>query len=219
MRGGKFGGCGEDATAFRSRQAQAYSDLLPTYLSRFELLQPVHAVVLDRVVKGLSMNATVLEVGCGAGSSLELISARGLNAEGIDISPDMARAARSRSGCRVVCGDFLSYEFDKKYDLVFAQAFVHLFPKPVAPAVIARLQSLALKRVFFSTSLADTPSEGWEEKDGVVRYRSRYSSAEFMNLIELCVSGTPWRASHFDLPDPLGKNWRDVVLYRDQVDE
>jgi SAM-dependent methyltransferase len=215
VRRGEFDRRNDNISAFSSRQAQAYSNLLPTYLSRFDMLQSIHAVVLDRVLDGLDRNATVLEVGCGAGSSLELISNRGFVAEGIDVSPDMANAARNRTRCPVICADFLSHEIDKKCDLVFAQAFVHLFPKTMALRVIARLQSLALKRIFFSTSLADSPSEGWEEKDGVVRYRSRYNTAEFMNLVELCVSGMPWRATHFDVPDPLGKNWLDVILYHD----
>jgi SAM-dependent methyltransferase len=200
---------------FGTRQAQAYSDLLPTYLSRFDSLHSIHEVVLDRVLVGLTKGRTVLEVGCGAGSSLEIISERGFIAEGIDISSDMAAAARNRSRCPVICGDFLRHDFDKTYDLVFAQAFVHLFPKSQAPTIIGRLLSLAITRVFFSTSLANSPSEGWQEKDGVVRYRSRYTESEFMELVERCVSGSRWRIDYFDLPDQFGKNWRDVILHHD----
>ena len=198
---------------FQTRQARAYDTLLPVYQSRLSLLQPVHGVVLDRVLDGFECDLSVLEVGCGFGSSLQLIAKRGFCAEGIDMAPEMVQAARRLSGCPVICGDFLQHEFSKRYHLVFAQAFVHLFPKAMACEVIRRLQSLALRRVFFSTSLASRSSEGWEDKDGVVRYRSRYTVSEFMDLVELSTSGTPWRVEFFDLPDPLGKNWRDIILH------
>ena len=197
-----------------AQQARAYGELLPVYESRLSILQSVHAVVLDRVLEGMPVGASVLEVGCGAGSSLQLLADRGFRAEGVDISSEMANAAHIRSGCPVHCADFLKFDFPRQYDLVFAQAFVHLFPKALALNVVCRLKSIALKRVFFSTSLAEKSSEGLEKKDGILRYRSRYTSSEFLDLVAASVSDKEWHAEYFDLPDTFGKKWRDVILHR-----
>lgn len=199
---------------FSEQQANAYSALLPVYESRHDLLQPIRHVVLDRVLDQLPDHGTVLEVGCGCGASLALMSERGFRAEGIDLSPDMAGAARDRSGCNVICGDFRNLAFRKHYDLVFAQAFVHLFPKAAVEHVIQKLQEIALRRVYFSTTRAANPSEGWEEKDGVLRYRSRYTASELRDLVARVACKPRWNVQWFELCDPLGKQWLNVLLDR-----
>src|SRR5205085_11535401 len=123
-----------------------------------------------------------LDVGCGAGAYLALMVQRGLKAEGVDLSESMAKAARERSGAVVPVGDFVKLDFERQFDLVFSQAFVHLFPKKDVLRVVEKMKGLAKKRVYFSTSLRTAPGEGWEEKDGIQRYRSRYTRAEFIEL-------------------------------------
>jgi SAM-dependent methyltransferase len=197
----------------QARQVTAYNQLVSVYEERHELLQPVRHTVLDWALAGLPSGSTALEVGCGCGASLSLIAQRGFRAEGIDFSPDMVAAARQHSGCRVSCGDFLAHTFAEQYDLVFAQAFIHLFPKREVIGVLRKVQSLARRRVFFSTTINDVSSEGWEEKDGAVRYRSRYTRTELHHLITT-VAGTEWTPDFLELPDPLEKLWLDVIITR-----
>lgn len=200
--------------SFESRQAKAYDNLLPIYEARHEGCQDIRRTVLGRVLAGLSDDATVLDVGCGAGAYLELMVQRGLKAEGVDLSESMAKAARERSGAVVTTGDFLKLNLEGPFDLVFAQAFVHLFPKADALRIIEKLKSLAKKRVYFSTSLRATSGEGWEEKDGVKRYRSRYTQAEFSDLIRASAKVGNWKATSFELVDPEQKRWLQVILDR-----
>jgi SAM-dependent methyltransferase len=198
-----------------TRQANAYNHLVPVYEARHEIFQPVRNIVLDSVLNGLPTGSTALEVGCGCGASLALIAQRGYAVEGVDFSPEMVAAARKHSGRRVDCLDFMNHTFDRQFDLVFAQAFIHLFPKHKTQRVIGKLQALARLRVFFSTTLNDQSSEGWEQKDGVVRYRSRYTLSELQELIARWTTNSGWRAHSFELMDPLEKRWLDVILTRE----
>lgn len=197
-----------------ARQSTAYGELAGVYETRHELFQPLRNVILDRVLDGVKTGSTVLEVGCGCGASLALMRERGFNVAGIDFSPVMARRAESRSGCKVTCGDFMVHEFGIQYDLVFAQAFIHLFPKAAVREVLRKLLALARLRVFFSTTLNQFTSEGWEVKDGVMRYRSRYTRSELLLILQEICPADVWKVEHFELADPLNKNWIDVILTR-----
>jgi SAM-dependent methyltransferase len=65
---------------------------------------------------GLRGSEAVLEVGCGNGGYLELITAVGL-----DSSPGMLQAARSRARGTLVCGDASALPFsDLSFDTVLA---------------------------------------------------------------------------------------------------
>ena len=202
----------------KARQVTAYNQLVSVYEARHDLLQPVRHTVLDWALAGFPSGSTALEVGCGCGASLALIAQRGFQAVGIDFSPDMVVAARDHSGCPVSCVDFVAYTFTEQYDLIFAQAFIHLFPKNEVFSVLRKLQSLARRRVFFSTTINGSSREGWEEKDGAVRYRSRYTRAELHDLIT-AIAGTEWQPDSLELPDPLGKLWLDVIITRTTPDQ
>jgi SAM-dependent methyltransferase len=173
----------------------------------------VRRTVLDWALNGLPLEATALEVGCGCGASLALIAQRGFRAVGIDFSPGMVVTAQEHSGCPVTCVDFIAHTFTEQYDLIFAQAFIHLFPKSEVSGVLRKLQSLARRRVFFSTTINECSREGWEEKDGAVRYRSRYTRRELHELI-ITTAGSEWSTDSLELADPLNKLWLDVILTR-----
>jgi|SRR5665213_1447437 len=197
----------------KARQVTAYNQLVSVYEARHDLLQPVRHTVLDWALAELPSEGTALEVGCGCGASLALIAQRGFRAVGIDFSPDMVMAAQEHSGCPVTCVDFIAHTFTEQYDLVFAQAFIHLFPKNEVIGVLRKLQSLARRRVFFSTTINEQSREGWEEKDGAVRYRSRYTRGELNDLI-IATAGSEWNPDSLELGDPLNKLWLDVILTR-----
>jgi SAM-dependent methyltransferase len=200
--------------AFIERQASAYDQLVRIYEANHATCKPVRDFVLDRVVCGLPNGASALDVGCGEGSYLQLMSERGLTAQGIDVSPKMVEAAMARSKCPVTCGDFQTHHWNREFDLVFAQALVHLFPKSSIMGIVEKLKSLATHRVYFSTSLADVPCEGWEHKDGALRFRSRYTADEFARIVSLATADGEWESNTFELTDPQGKRWVQVVLDR-----
>ena len=87
----------------------------------------------------------ILDVACGTGVMFDYYLARGAaSVTGIDISPEMAKIARSKytdnPKVQVICGDVEEAVFDKKFDrIVVYNAFPH-FPNP--KRLIKRLAAL-----------------------------------------------------------------------------
>lgn len=64
----------------------------------------------------------ILELGCGTGKHADLLSKKGLNVHGIDISEEMLCQARNftKEGVSFDIGDVRKYRINKKFDLVLS---------------------------------------------------------------------------------------------------
>lgn len=83
---------------------------------------------------------TLLEVGCGTGRLLELMSVAGLQAEGVELDPARAEAARVRSGCTVHVAPVEDLRIGKKYDVItLINVLSHIPSLPDLFAAIHRL--------------------------------------------------------------------------------
>lgn len=72
-----------------------------------------------RRAAGSPATGRLLDVGAGSGAFLELARSRGWQADGVELSPELAARAEARSGARVACGDFPSVELpSSSYDAV-----------------------------------------------------------------------------------------------------
>ena len=72
-------------------------------------------------------NARILDVGCGSGDFMQVAKQLGYEVEGIDVSKAAAEICRSK-GLKARAGDFLTEEFDGKFDLITMWDVVeHLF--------------------------------------------------------------------------------------------
>ncbi|MGD8813265.1 MAG: methyltransferase domain-containing protein [Anaerolineales bacterium] len=61
---------------------------------------------------------SLLEVGCGTGRLLELMSEAGLDCEGVELDPRRADAARARSGCTVHVMPVENLRTEKQFDVI-----------------------------------------------------------------------------------------------------
>lgn len=78
-----------------------------------------------------------LDLGCGNGTLTAELAACGLDASGVDASPEMVALARERHPeLRFEVGDATSFSLDEPVDVVFSNAMLHW--------IDARLQSSAL---------------------------------------------------------------------------
>ena len=104
-------------------------------------------LVIEKILNNakLSEGSDILDVACGTGVMFDYYISRNVaSVTGIDISPEMVKIAKEKHKneikIEVVCGDVLTAEFNKKFDLIVVyNAFPH-FPEP--EALIKRLASL-----------------------------------------------------------------------------
>jgi SAM-dependent methyltransferase len=82
---------------------------------------------VNYVTNYVQPGSKILDVGCGVGLALSMLSQhqRGFEAIGVDVSPRMAELARQRSpGTPVVLGDFLTADFGTTFDAIWEQALI-----------------------------------------------------------------------------------------------
>lgn len=148
-----------------------------------------------------------LDIGCADGSHAFLLAERGYKVTAVDFSSRMIDLARARNtqhlkGPRPTFleGEFLTDRFidatgeaaslDRKFELVVANAFVHLFPKPRDEEVVRRALDLVASGglALFSTTIEDTRDQDFFAKprmDGtaVERWRGHYPKDDFLSLV------------------------------------
>jgi SAM-dependent methyltransferase len=167
----------------------------------------------------LSPDAKIIDVGCANGDNLVIFEELGFqNLYGLDISPEMVRYAQAKTRANVQVENFDDYQ-GQPVDVVFAQAFIHLFQKDKVAAIIQRMLHLAKQRVYFSTTVHDFSREGLEQKDKTeaIRYRSRYTAEELLAIIkqqlhQQAPGKLQWRVVYFFATDTLGKQWINVIF-------
>lgn len=169
------------------------------------------------VIPEMTCDSTILDVGCANGDNLMIMKKMGFrHLSGIDLSSEMIAAGKKRSDLSLKCVNLFDY-YAEPHDCVFAQAFVHLFPKSELNTVLEKLLTLTRQRLYFSTTVHSHSSEGMEPKESIVRYRSRYTANELLGyvndlLIKLNSGPDTWNVRYFFLTDCLGKNWINVLF-------
>jgi ectoine hydroxylase-related dioxygenase (phytanoyl-CoA dioxygenase family) len=171
------------------------------------------------MLSSLSKESSILDVGCATGDHLLLMQEEGYkDLTGVDIASGMVEEARKHPGIEFIQADFLEFSPGRSYDLVYAQAFIHLFPKKMLPEVLEKLLKLSNQRLYFTTTVHETPSEGVELKQDVHRYRSRYTSEEILGAAKELLKNDPHLCFHyFYLTDPLGKRWINCVIEKKEI--
>lgn len=92
----------------------------------------------------LSKRKTVLEIGVGTGRLAIKTAPESYAFYGIDLSPKtIERAKENLAGVEdvhLICGDFLTYEFDRTFDIIYSSlTFMHIKEKQAAIEKAARL--------------------------------------------------------------------------------
>jgi SAM-dependent methyltransferase len=201
-----------------NRHRRVYDALADEYYRKSFAHRPttqdrVKYVVAEYVKPG----GAILDVGCGVGLALSMLSQheKGLDATGIDLSPTMVGLAKKRSPrTPVIVGDFLTADVKTTYDAIWEQALLHLFPSMLEDCIFERFRTLLNPGgiLSLSTTVATVSQEGWEVKKDYgtapMRYRRSITAAELKRA--LAEYGFTL-VDRWVTTDPFGKNWLTVV--------
>jgi SAM-dependent methyltransferase len=110
-----------------SAKADNMYRLFHEFAHRYDLHTPPghyrhdHAFVIREALRVAPANCRLLDIGCGTGVFLEAAIAAGIDAEGIDASPEMVEVARRRLGAERVCIQRMQeISTEKTYDAICA---------------------------------------------------------------------------------------------------
>lgn len=111
---------------------------------------------IDHALRGLSGDATLLDVGTGLGdipaAARERAARRGvrLRTLGLDVAPELAEAARGRVDEPLCASAFALPLRDRSVDVVVASQMLHHFPEAEARRVLREMHRVARRRVIVS---------------------------------------------------------------------
>lgn len=225
----------------------AYSGLVDAYRATAALRAADAPLLLQPVLNALDARrsrdtpppttASVLELGCADGVFTSWMARRGLVVTAVEYAEPMRRAARERLAAdRAPRGrvTILPDEFHdgnetamplrgRRFDVVVAMAFVHLFPAETDLAVLRQIADLlAPDGVAFLTTTVETEDRrGFELKEGPhgsrSRYRSRYTEDTFLALVGAAGLEVLNKECQMD-PQVDEKTWLDVIAVHPGAD-
>lgn len=154
-----------------------YDEVADEYEARARSRSASSKQRVERFANFVTTGKTVLELGCAVGQELQNFSTLGFEPTGVELSPKMAAYAERRNpNAKIIVGDFATMSFAQMYDAVYAQAFIHLFPKGEAESLIQKVFSLLKPGgvVFLGTTKAEISKEGWTGKADYIGSPKRY---------------------------------------------
>lgn len=160
---------------------------------------------------------SILELGPGSGLAVKMFTERGIHTTAIELSEKIIDVARTTSpSTDFINDDFLAYNFDgKRFDGLFAKAFIHLFPKDDALRVLAKIHDLLNEDgvLFLATTVHDQSSEGLEEKSDYdttpVRFRKKWTANELHEAL-----ADNWSVLDENYNEERGKVWLALTLVK-----
>jgi SAM-dependent methyltransferase len=172
----------------------AYDKLAVEYSRRVpsDLLKDLPLVyrVWTHLMTTCACRPSIIDLGCGHGVNLAMFDRLGAQTTGLDFSPQMIQVGRTTSpSSHFIEGDFLSTTLSTQFHLVFAKAFLHLFPLQLCHAVLVKMRQLLLPHglIYIATTTSECTTEGWLPKadypDAPKRFRRLWREDDLLDLL------------------------------------
>ncbi|WP_285103641.1 class I SAM-dependent methyltransferase [Promicromonospora sp. MEB111] len=235
-----------DLEAILDINRAAYDLLAGTYKGTTDIRQENAKKWLSKRVPEITgpEQPTALDVGCADGTHSRVLSMLGYSVTGVDFSAPMISAARELMSDptlpnkpSLLHGEFLAGRYTdeggaaaslegRRFHLVLATAFVHLFPPEADDDAVRKVLGHVAPggTALISTTAATANRQGLELKTGAngqvaPRWRNHYTLEHFVWLVREAardvygarVPVQPWVVVD---PDVEGKLWVDVVVNR-----
>ena len=182
------------------------------YLSKF-----VHLLKRSNPSKKLH----ILDIGCGVGLDIHLLSKEGFKTTGLDFSEEMLNYAKiNNPGSEFIYEDFLGFVPSTKYHGVILDAFIHLFPEEDCRQVLEKVKDLLEENglCFLSTTNHDKAFEGYITKvdynRGLKRYRKQWVKEDLKKFLEEI--GYEIVLCYDDEQPHLDKKWMNFILKKNE---
>ena len=135
----------------------------------------------------LPASGTVLDLGCGPGSSAAVLKRNGFDVEAVDASAEMVRFTRQTHGIAARQATFENAFPAAAYDGIWANFSLLHAPRARLPHLIAKfaasLRDGGIFHIGMKTAGKDQPVEA---RDGLGRYYAYYSRGELMAMFAAC---------------------------------
>jgi SAM-dependent methyltransferase len=193
-----------------------YNELAEEYEKRTDILLPVTEKAMDYFSAYIKPGGSILDIGCGVGLAMSVLTSKGFEVVGIDLSQRMAEFAKRRNPrSNIIVGDFMEVKFDEKFDAALVFAFIHLFPKSEIPTVFDKIRSILKPG---GVALISS-TESFESKEGIYpkedfgrrykRFRKFWTEQELRDSLNQ--AGFKGLALKKYI-DPFGKVWMNFVV-------
>ena len=154
-----------------------------------KLLKPFQ----DKLKQDFCKTAKILDIGCGTGRELKILSNHGFLAYGIDLSPKTVLIAKKNvPSAKIIVGNFLTKSFNTKFHGIVMISSFHLFPKNDVPLVLRKLNSLLVPGGYCLISIiksapkhAKRSDEGYFPQKAdprIIRFKTRYTERDFKRI-------------------------------------
>lgn len=191
-----------EALGARRTRGRALDDRLASTLRYYEANARDYAAATSRIdtserisqfIALLPPVARVLDVGCGAGRDLSQFLSSGVQAVGLDLSPNLAEIARRQSGCEVIVGDLLAPPRMTPFDGVWAMAsLLHIERARIGEALASLASMLKPGGALFASVKRGTG----EVVDDTGRWFTLYDEAQWASNL---------REASFDIVEITGE--------------
>lgn len=120
----------------------------------------------DQFITYLTKGASVLDVGCGAGTKTKYLKEKGLNVTGLDFSEKLIEIAKSEiPDTEFVVKDLHDLDdWNQLFDAVFAQAVLLHIPKKEIKDILVKLKNKIKPKGYFYLAVKDIKPDRPEEE-------------------------------------------------------
>lgn len=188
-----------------------YDALAEQYEKKVNQRKEFNKTAISQFIHYISNGNKILDLGCAVGLDASIFIENGFSVVGLELSEEMVKFARKRNpSAKILSGNFLEANFDERFDGIYAQAFVHLFPKEEAITVIKKIKSLLNKEgvAHITSSKSDESKEGWFVKSDYSgehkRFRKYWTKEEMEETLKQVGFVI---VDYYEIKDPYEKEW------------
>ncbi len=198
--------------------ARTYDSVADEYQKRLKKTRCIKKETTKILLDYMKKNDLVLDLGCAVGYDTKMLSKK-CKVVGVDISNEMVKRAKiqnkNNNRVKIIQGDFSSMPFNRKFNGIFANAFVHLFPSGKYEKVFIKMKKVLVKGGFayISTTLSKKSKEGWYIKRDYNSKEKRFRKYWTKNALQKALKKEGFTIiKYFEIIDPFDKHFMNFIV-------